>query len=120
MADSDTLDHRAELMRVWSNDRALMAQAGLLQAEALVSDMHLGPKKKAVVHTEKLHGATSAATATIGKKKKNKSKAKTSNMPEQHKVVLKKLLLEEAGHHHAGKDHEKKKHKQNDYLQIDC
>ncbi len=42
MADSEILDHQPELMRKWSNDKALMAQVGLLQAEALVSCMHLG------------------------------------------------------------------------------
>ena len=114
MADSDTLDHRAELMRVWSADRALMAQAGLLQAD--ISNMHLGPAAKVKTHSEKLHATTAGATATIGKKKKNKSKAKTSDMSQQKKTILKELLLAEATHNHTGKNHEKKKHKQNGHI----
>ena len=118
MADTDsTLDHRAELMRKWSADKTLMAQAGLLQAEDHLSHMHLGPPKQSASHTEILadgHGVK----ATIGKKKKkeNKSVSSIKGLKSSEKETLKELLLEKAGHHQADSKHNNKKNKSNPHV----
>jgi hypothetical protein len=117
MADTDgTLDHRAELMRKWSADKALMAQAGLLHAEDLLSHMHLGPPKVEKVRTEKLDNHT--VKATIGKKKKNKGNKQISikDMKPIEKETLKELLLEKTGHHQADSKHNNKNNKPNPHV----
>jgi hypothetical protein len=110
MADTDgTLDHRAELMRKWSADKTLMAQAGLLQAEDLLGHMHLGPPKTVAKRTEKL-AEDHAPPAHISKKKKHivKKPVIIKGMKPQEKQTLKQLLLEEATHHQTDTHNNKK------------
>ena len=86
MADSDTLDHRAELMRVWSADRALMAQAGLLpHAVGTLDSTFLAAKTPAELlakrnETKAKRASEVQSSAPVNhtnKKKKNKSNLKT-------------------------------------------
>ena len=80
MADVDgTLDHRAELMRAWSTNKALMAQAGLLQAGDLLSNMHLGPPNRPKEHAEKLSDGHTVKGG-IKKKTHKAGKAKKINL----------------------------------------
>jgi hypothetical protein len=83
MADVDgTLDHRAELMRAWSTNKALMAQAGLISNAEPAGNVFLGVK--VTVPADILAKRTAAkaktemnTTHTNPNKKKNKKKKKS-------------------------------------------
>jgi hypothetical protein len=87
MADTDgTLDHRAELMRKWSADKALMAQAGLLSQFETPEATFLGVKtteailKKRRESEEKRKAAVTdtPVTHTTNHKKSNHKKSETA------------------------------------------
>jgi hypothetical protein len=91
MTDTDgTLDHRAELMRKWSADKALMAQAGLLSHTESQESAFLGAKTTQELlrkrqESKKSRDATMtkpAVTHTTNKKKSNRKKSKTSKVLE--------------------------------------
>jgi hypothetical protein len=117
MADVDsTLDHRAELMRKWSSDKALMAQAGLLSNAANLGSGFLGVATPAEImakrtHTKEKRNAdlTNAPVTHENHNKPKKTKATRNKKGSKQAAAILKQLAQDSVEH-------TKKHKQNGHM----